>query len=122
MTAYAKAVVHKALNYRAVSQSLTDMKGCLADGYPFVVGFSVYESFESDLVATTGDVPMPDPSEQLLGGHAVLVVGYDDATQRFHLRNSWGRGWGVGGYFTMPYAYLTSADLADDFWTVTTVS
>ena len=60
------------------------MKGCLAAGYPFVFGFTVYESFESQAVAKTGDVPMPRPGEQVLGGHAVLAVGYDDAQRRLH--------------------------------------
>ena len=52
----------------------------------------------------------------LLGGHAVAVVGYDDAAQVFIVRNSWGTGWGMAGYFTMPYAYFET--LASDFWTI----
>ena len=61
---------------------------------------------------------MPASSEKVLGGHAVLAVGYDDAIQRFIVMNSWGTGWGMRGFFTMPYAYLTDTDLSDDFWTV----
>jgi C1A family cysteine protease len=94
------------------------MKGCLASGYPFVFGFSVYESFESQEVKQTGRVPMPSPNEQLLGGHAVLAVGYDDSQRRFIVRNSWGKDWGMQGYFTIPYAYLLDDNLADDFWTI----
>jgi C1A family cysteine protease len=94
------------------------MKGCLASGYPFVFGFSVYESFESQEVKQTGRVPMPSPNEQLLGGHAVLAVGYDDSQRRFIIRNSWGKDWGMQGYFTIPYAYLLDDNLADDFWTI----
>jgi C1A family cysteine protease len=96
----------------------TDMRNCLAAGFPFVFGFSVYDSFESDAVAKTGVVPMPGKSEQLLGGHAVLAVGYDDTTQHFIVRNSWGAGWGDKGYFTIPYAYLAGRNLSDDFWTI----
>ena len=99
-------------------QSLTQFQGCLAEGYPFVFGFTVYESFESQWVTETGEVPMPGSGEELLGGHAVLAVGYDDSEQRFLVRNSWGAGWGMRGYFTMPYAYLTDHGLASDFWTV----
>jgi C1A family cysteine protease len=97
------------------------MKGCLASGYPFVFGFSVYESFESPEVLDTGVVPMPSDGEAQLGGHAVLAVGYDDATARFIIRNSWGTSWGDGGYGYMPYAYLTDSDLAADFWTIRVV-
>ena len=57
-----------------------------------------------------------------LGGHAVLAVGYDDKEQRFIVRNSWGSGWGMRGHFTMPYAYLTDDNLANDFWTIRTVA
>jgi len=56
--------------------------------------FRVYESFQSREVARTGEVPMPGPDEEALGGHAVLAVGYDDATGRFLVRNSWGPGLG----------------------------
>ena len=46
------------------------------------------------------------------------VIGYDDDAQRLIVRNSWGKGWGQAGYFTLPYAYLTEPNLSDDFWTV----
>ena len=61
---------------------------------------------------------MPAAGESVLGGHAVLAVGYDDSQQRFIVRNSWGTGWGMQGYFTMPYAYLTERNLSSDFWTI----
>jgi len=120
--AYGKAALGKALQYQRVPQLLNQMKGCLASGYPFVFGFTVYESFESDEVAKTGVAPMPATNEKVLGGHAVMAVGYDDNSQRFTVRNSWGPGWGIGGYFMLPYAYLTDANLADDFWTVRMVA
>ncbi len=89
---------------------------CLTEGYPFVFGFTVYESFESQTVAKTGVVPMPSKAERTVGGHAVMAVGYDDKSKRFLVRNSWGNGWGMSGYFTIPYKYLDT--LADDFWTI----
>ncbi len=96
--------------------TLNEMLTCLAEGYPFVFGFSVYESFESQTVVKTGIVPMPKKDERMIGGHAVMAAGYDGKTKRFLIRNSWGRAWGKNGYFTMPYEYLES--LADDFWTI----
>ena len=104
--------------YRSVPQQITQLQACLATGTPFVFGFSVYDSFESGEVASTGIVNMPGPKEKQVGGHAVVAVGYDNATQRFTVRNSWGRSWGQKGYYTMPYAYVTSAQLAQDFWAI----
>jgi len=97
------------------------MKACLAAGNPFVFGFTVYDSFETQEVANTGVVPMPGRNESVLGGHAVTCVGYDDSTQRFIVRNSWGTSWGQAGYFTMPYAYLLDDNLSDDFWVISLV-
>lgn len=115
---YTEANKHTAVQYARVPRTESQMKGCLASGYPFVYGFTVYESFESTAVSKTGIVPMPKSGEEVLGGHAVLAVGYDDSTRRFIVRNSWGTGWAVKGYFFMPYAYLLDSNLSDDFWTI----
>ncbi len=115
---YSDALYYTAYEYLSVSQDLADMRACLAAGYPFVFGFTVYESFESAQVAQTGVIPMPGMFEQVVGGHAVVAVGYDDPSSTFIVRNSWGAAWGQAGYFTIPYAYLTDANLASDFWTI----
>ena len=115
---YVDALLHQVVQYKRLPTALTAMRGCLASGYPFVFGFTVYESFESQTVASTGVVPMPAVGEQVLGGHAVVAVGYDDPTSRFIVRNSWGDQWGDKGYFTMPYAYLLDPGLSDDYWTI----
>lgn len=118
--AYKAALKHRSISYQAVPQTLDQIRGCLASGFPFVFGFTVYDSFESDEVAKTGVVPMPAHHEKSLGGHAVLCVGYDDASQRFIVMNSWGDGWGQKGFFTIPYAYLVGK-LASDLWVIQTV-
>ncbi|HET7842231.1 MAG TPA: C1 family peptidase [Terriglobia bacterium] len=115
---YQEATKHQVLSYRRLTNVASQLKGCLASGYPFVFGFSVYESFESPQVAKTGHAPMPQPGEKQLGGHAVLAVGYDDKKQWYVVRNSWGKKWGMKGYFTLPYAYLADSNLVDDFWTI----
>jgi C1A family cysteine protease len=116
--AYKEALKYQALQYQRVPQVLNQLRGCLASGYPFVFGFSVYDAFEGEEVAKTGVLTLPGPKEKLLGGHAVLAVGYDNAKQVFIVRNSWGTSWGQKGYFTIPYAYLTDSSLADDIWTI----
>jgi C1A family cysteine protease len=109
----------EAVGYQRLdSSNLNQLKGCIASGFPFVFGFTVYDAFESPEVAKTGVLNMPGPKEKVQGGHAVLAVGYDDSTQRFTVRNSWGKDWGIKGYFTIPYSYLTTTNLADDFWTI----
>jgi C1A family cysteine protease len=114
---YKDGLEHQITSYQRID-TLDQMRACLAAGFPFVFGFTVYESFESQAVAKTGKVSMPKKTERTLGGHAVLAVGYDDKAKRFTVRNSWGPDWGIEGYFSMPYAYLASRDLADDLWTI----
>ena len=115
---YTDALKYKAVSYQRLALILSQLKGCLASGYPFVFGFTVYESFESAQVAKTGHAALPKSGEAAIGGHVVMCVGYDDAKQWFIVRNSWGSTWGMKGYFTLPYPYLLSPNLASDFWTI----
>jgi C1A family cysteine protease len=117
--AYKDGLKRRITEYRR-TESLDGVQQSLADGFPVVFGFSVYESFETEEVAKTGIVPMPAENEQMLGGHAVVAVGYDDFTACLIVRNSWGPDWGDKGYFYMPYEYV-SKELADDFWVITRV-
>lgn len=112
----------KVTNYAAVRQDLDIMRGTLASDWVFLFGFTVYESFESQEVARTGRVPLPHPGERSVGGHDIVLVGYDDATQEFLFKNSW-NGWGVNGtgYGRMPYAYATDPNLASDFWVINAI-
>jgi len=121
-TAYSDAKQDLVSSYARVAQNLSQMQGCLAEGYPFVFGFTVYESFEGDAVAKTGIVPMPSSGEHVVGGHCVVAVGYDNAKRVFMIRNSWGVAWGIKGYCLMPYEYLLNPNLASDFWTIRTVT
>jgi C1A family cysteine protease len=113
--AYNEAKQHKITSYHAV-RNLKEMLKCLAEGYPVIFGFTVYEGFESEEIAKTGIANMPKENESTVGGHAVLAVGYNQETKRILVRNSWGEGWGDKGYFTLPYEYVEK--LADDFWTI----
>jgi C1A family cysteine protease len=115
---YNHAKDHRAIEYQRVEQTLTETKIALSEGNPVIFGFSVYDEFEGQTVAKTGILNLPTKNETLKGGHAVVIVGYDDETQRFLVRNSWGSDWGINGYFTMPYAYVIDGDLAADFWVI----
>jgi len=108
-----------ALTYRRVSQTNADLKSAIASGFNVVFGFTVYESFESDAVARTGEVPMPGRNEGVVGGHAVRAVGYDEVG--LIPANSWSAAWGQHGYFRIPWAYVLDNDLDDDFWMISTV-
>ena len=114
---YTEASEHKVIAYKRIEQTLNQLKTCLAEGYPFVFGFTVFESFETPEVAKSGIVPMPSKTEKSLGGHAVTCVGYDDDKQAFLIRNSWGKNWGIDGHCWMPYELVTS-NLSSDFWTI----
>jgi C1A family cysteine protease len=104
------------LQYMSIQQTSFQLKACLAGGYPFVFGFTVYSSFMN--IGSTGIMPMPQPDDSVEGGHAVMCVGYDDILKHYTVRNSWGNGWGDKGYFYMPYDYMHNPDLVDDIWTI----
>jgi C1A family cysteine protease len=97
---------------------LAGIKAALAEGLPVVIGMEVYESFEGDDVASSGFVPMPKRGEQILGGHAVLVVGYQNSADwpgggYLIVKNSWSRNWGDKGYFYLPYKYVAGTKVTD---------
>lgn len=117
---YEKALKYRAVEYYRIHRRLDDLKACLASGYPFVFGFSAHENFK-EVTRRTGVLHMPAKREGVIGKHAVLGVGYDDRAGRLIVRNSWGKGFGFGGYFTMPYGYVLDEHLSADFWTVRVV-
>lgn len=90
----------------------------LSEDYPVTFGSFLYGSFMSDEVARTGLVPMPQPHENIVGGHCMAIVGYHDATRQFIVRNSWGRDWGLEGYCLMPYDYFGTSKLTSDLWSI----
>lgn len=119
--AYSKALSYIVTSYGRVNQSRQALQLVLASYQPIIFGFSVYDSFTTKTVDKTGVVPMPGRNERRLGGHAVLLVGYDDARQRYIFRNSYGTSWGDKGYGYLPYNFLENPDLAGDFWVVKSV-
>lgn len=120
--AYQDALKRKALAYVSVEQTEQALMAALAASNPIVFGISVYSSFESLDVARTGIVPIPNMTqEQNLGGHCVLLVGYNAPNRQFLVRNSWGVTWGQGGYCWMPFDYVLNPQLADSFWAISKI-
>jgi C1A family cysteine protease len=107
---------HKFPEYRHPTPNVDHFKAVLSNEQTIAFGFTVYESFESEQVATTGIVPSPQRGEQVLGGHEVLIVGYLKANpEQALVRNSWGTEWGLGGYFLMPWSYILDSTYSGDW-------
>ncbi len=109
--AYAEAMFHQSIKYLRIAQNAADIETRLSQGYPITCGVLVYTSFMN--AEKTGVIPMPKKifgfvRERLLGGHAIMIVGYDSIKKVFICRNSWGDKWGNDGYFTIPYDYILS--------------
>ncbi len=114
---YAAAKSEVLSSYARLRLELKELKACLAEGFPFVAAmnwFAVDDETGAYVMPTAADLAGGNAS----GGHTVLIVGYSDATESFSFRNSWGSGWGDGGYGTMAYAVLTDRALTDDLWTI----
>lgn len=104
---------------------LKKIKTNLSEGIPAIFGFTVYSSIEQS--DRDGQIPFPGVGEKVLGGHAVMTVGFDDklkitnqgskktTTGALLIRNSWGADWGDGGYGWLPYEYVLQG-LAEDWW------
>lgn len=120
--AYVKAAPYRLRTsaYMRVPQTLTALKTCLFERNPVAFGAMLYESF--DRARVSGVVPYPLKDEDAIGGHAMLVVGYDDERQAFLVRNSWGKRWGLDGYCWIPYSYILNNDLTADLWTLKAVT
>lgn len=116
-----KALVNKvsSLKYARVLVDQQQIKSALAAGFAVMCGADVFSGIDSDAAADTGYVPLPVKNEQPIGGHAFLLVGYDDASKRFKWRNSWGSSWGKEGYGYFDYAYILNPQITGDLWVMT---
>lgn len=114
-SAYIDALKFRALRYSRVRRTVNYIKAAIAAKHPIAFGFVVYSSFE-DNIGSDGIMPMPKPGEEMLGGHAVVAMGYN--TTHVEVRNSWGDAWGDKGYFWMPWQYIVDPSFCSDFWTI----
>lgn len=128
-------VVWDAARYRhrilyARLDTLAGMKLCLAEGFPFIFGIGVYDTFSLAGRGPRFEVPIPMPVDRFEGGHALCAMGYDDDRKALLFRNSWGTDWGMNGHAWLPYEYVrTSGPLVVelgtplwyDAWTVRSI-
>lgn len=114
--AYTEAARHKITVYQRVEQNRNAIKACLISGYPIITGFICYNTLFNPSVERTGDIISPTRRDYIIGGHCVLITGYNDVTQRYEIMNSWGTDWGNKGYGTIPYSYIENPNYAFDFW------
>lgn len=117
---YQSGLQHLVKTYTRVIFDINQMKQCLVDGFPFVFGILLYSSFNK--VGSNGLVPIPNRNEQLLGGHCMACIGFDDSKSCFIIRNSWGDTWGDHGHCYIPYSYLCNPNYTFDTWTIRTIS
>ena len=115
--AYADAG-ERVVSAQARLESLDDVRQCLADGYPIAFGFSVYSNIKNLSAENDWTLDPPGPDDELLGGHAVGIVGYDDVKRRLKIRNSWAKEFALGGYFYLSYDFVPDRDLSDDYHTI----
>ena len=116
--AYKSAAGNRNLAYYSVAQNLNEIKKCLKDGYAISFGITLFSSFMTTTVARSGKIPVPNQSvEQRVGGHAMTIIGYEDATSTFIIANSWGQAWGDGGFCHMPYSMILDTSMVGDLWT-----
>jgi C1A family cysteine protease len=116
--AYASALDHRGCEGMRLERDLDKLKASLVDGDPFVCGLVVHNSAFGPHVRRTGVIPVPGPRDPRLCGHAIAVIGYDDAKQWFIFRNSLGQSWGDAGYGYLPYDHVTDPSRTTVFWMV----
>ena len=105
-----------AVKYAAVPQNERAIKETLLSGAAVSFGFNVYQSFYGSWSNSTGLMPVPKRGEELLGGHAVTIIGWKPGY--FLIQNSWGMNWGIGGKFWQPYSFVLNSNECDDFWCI----
>ena len=117
-TCYNNAKKYYLIDALNINNDLNSIKTCLINNEPIALGIQIYNSFETKSVQLSGLPPMPSSNDISLGGHAVVLCGFDDTKQLFILRNSWGINWGDKGYFYLPYNYILDNNLASQFWII----
>ena len=124
ISVYNEALKITRMEYKAIPQTFFRLRNALYNNCPVIFGMDIYPSFESKSALETGIIPMPDfDKEVLMGGHALVLISYNDDEEMFLVQNSWGTNVGgsfgekfTRGYFKIPYKYILDRNHAGDFW------
>lgn len=125
LTAFSEALKYEVITYaklpditttRSTSSAITTLKANLNAGYPIIAGFTCFSNI---IKSSGGIIPLPTKNDTIIGGHAVLITGYDDTTQMFTFKNSWGLSWGSSGYGKISYQYYLKGYMTD-LWSIYT--
>jgi C1A family cysteine protease len=117
--AYENSQKNLIAQYARVTQNELQIKLCLKQGHPISFGMIIFDPWYYDKnLRTTGIIPLPKSTDKRIGGHAMLIIGYDDNKKWFIVQNSWGNQWGDKGYCYIPYSYILDKKLAYDFWVI----
>lgn len=101
-----------------ISNDINEIKSWLIKNEPIALGIAIYSNFMN---SKSGIIEIPKRTDDFMGGHAVVICGFDDKNKRFILRNSWGVYWGDNGYFYLPYDYISNDELCGDLWIITRI-
>lgn len=112
---------HRAVEFERVEQSLSAIKCMLYRNYPVSFGIILYENHQRLSSVNEYILEKPSKDDSELGGHAVVIVGYDDNKKIFKVRTSWGQQYGKLGHFYISYDYVLDNKYSFDFWAVTKV-
>jgi hypothetical protein len=95
------------INYwrRVNIADVTEIKAQLNAGYPVMIGARIDQGMRDNGRNRTSTYVWNHSQGTVLGGHAMVIVGYDDEMAAFKVMNSWGTEWGNSGYFWISYAY-----------------
>ncbi len=111
-----------ATNYAMVKQGDTAaVIALLRNNTPVMMGFNVYDNSNYTIfegLNTTNYTYSPLTATgslksglKLLGGHANVIIGYDNTKKAFLMENSWGTDWGNAGYWYLPYSVFQSTKI-----------
>lgn len=119
--AYSKALQNKVTSYERIlndKNCLHNLKTAIFNGFPTIIALTIDKSFYNmKKTLETQDYIGTNEQQNIVGSHAMSIVGYDDELKCFFVENSWGISWGYKGIFKLSYDVLLKD--CHDIWCCT---